>query len=180
MGVSMDEVIRFAESQLERVNHWLEFAEAKNAALLVFNMALIAAVLKNSQSVYVFHYLLLIIICIGCVLIIISFSPCLDKVDQLFFSRLTVRYTNLIFYDDINKMTAEMYSQRILMEYFPSVNINQSGKIRYMHLIDEIVVNSSIAVRKYRIFKMVVALDVMILLLIICRLTYLCCIAIRS
>lgn len=171
----MDEVIKFLESQLERVNHWLEFAETKNAALLVFNMAVIAAVIKSNPSLYIFHYVLLLVVCVCCVLIMASFAPCFDKSNELYFSRLTAGWPNLIFFEDITKMTTEEYYQRILSDYFPSVNINQPGKIRSIHLINEIIVNSSIAVRKYKIFKIVVAFDMIALILMIVRLAYLCC-----
>ena len=40
----MEEILKFHEKNLERVNYWLQFAEAKNAAMIAFTVSVQAFV----------------------------------------------------------------------------------------------------------------------------------------
>ena len=75
--LEMKEHYDFLQQEFENVNGWLHFAEAKNAAMIAFNIALFAAVLSSE---YLWDYIWLFsLILVGLLLsiywVIISLWP---------------------------------------------------------------------------------------------------------
>ena len=67
------------EKQLERVNSWLSFAEAKNVGLIAANIAMLAVIIGLFQEAPVFCVVAGIITLISCALCLISFMPNLSS-----------------------------------------------------------------------------------------------------
>lgn len=127
----------FLAEQLNRVNSWLSFAEAKNAALIAFNVAILSVDMKMPEwALCIFRIAILVSIVIS----LISFWPNFAKKSS---SR------NLLFYKDI----AELDSQ-----YKEIIN-ESKDKIKDDY-IDEIIINSKITMKKYYRFKQALAIDV--------------------
>lgn len=169
----MESAIEFLKEELDRVNHWLSFAEAKNAAFLVFNMSLLGAMLKFNQQLYIFHYIILCAVGIGGLLSIISFFPCMGRASNQYYTRVLPTQPNLILYSDIAKMSAKDYASLICSEYFPLLSSTDLGRMYSRHLIEEIVVNSCITYWKCRLSRIILIIDSVVMILIIFRMIYL-------
>lgn len=142
------------------INHWLNFAEAKNGSIIAVNSAFIigiASILANSDinihnwlRLYMYTALVLLLLAIG--LALWSFLPLVD------------RFTNcgnndhdnsiLIFFQDISKCkNAEEYVIRIYKDYYNSVKCENDISKLELDYAKEIIYNSKVTVRKYKCFK---------------------------
>lgn len=142
------------------INHWLNFAEAKNGALIVVNSAFvigIAGIITNNDAnisnwirLYMYSALGLLLLAIG--LALWSFLPMLDR----FANCGNDNYENaiLIFFQDISKCkNAEEYVKRIYKDYYNIEKCeNDIGKLE-LDYAKEIIYNSKVTVRKYKCFK---------------------------
>lgn len=162
----LDELL---EKNFSNVNSWLNFAEAKNAANIAFVVACIAAIF-DLQDVNGILYILCISFIISGIISLISFLPRLEnKVDRKTFSFLKnekrkAKEDNLIFFENIKLYSGDTYIQQICKTYFSE---NEYNPTKYqLDLSDEIVYNSNIASRKYKLFKIAVDLDIIAFLLL--------------
>lgn len=169
-------LIDFLENVYQKVNYWLSFAEAKNAALIAFNIAMLSFALNFSE-----YSMLLVVIC--SILLIISTTFCLlsfcpnlkhnvesDSANTT--SDTKTDNANLIFWNDIaifNSTTK--YLNAIKSQYHLSSE-GEKDDILINDLANEILVNSQIAMKKYKWFRRALmtdggALIVLALLLIV-------------
>ncbi len=138
------------------VNDWLKFAEAKCAALLAGNAAIIIGVgqkliegqIKGIWAFYISFSLVLFLI--GLLFCLVSFIPSLNM-PWLFKLSDPDDKDNLLFFDHISKYTPLNYLSRLKSD-------SESTKFTKMEvdLSQQIIINSVIARRKYSLFKVAV------------------------
>lgn len=156
----MEDHLRFIYSD---VNSWLSFAEAKNGALLAANAALIVSALGlvggrvfTYRWVEYYFYSFVLLSSLSALLCLISFLPQIEI--PLIRSRLpSDRHDNLRFYGDISDYDPPTYLTALCSRYgFPLDSIEPFEE----DLAESIVVNSRICMRKYRLFRTAVWLNV--------------------
>lgn len=91
------------EKQLQQTNYWLSFAEAKNAAIIVFNVTLIGLLFDSLNENHIMFLISSILFVVSCLISLYSFLPNMNSkakntIDEENCER------NLIFYGDIAKI----------------------------------------------------------------------------
>jgi len=169
------ELESFLEKQLDRTNYWLSFAEAKNAALIAFNVAIIAFIAEFQEDLPIFSTVIMILSVVSTVICLISFIPITNNCTTINTHATAVtpneQKDNLIFWHDIAKLEDENeYINSVISRYCPqNTSCDQPNKL-CLDFASEILINSRIAKRKYTYFK--IALSVDILALLICVLLF--------
>jgi hypothetical protein len=144
------------DRRLKVVNDWLQFAEKKNATLLVLNAGAIWGVSrllrsKESQG-FLGHSLLwlgLISIGVSAIICIFSLLPSL-KIWGLENTPDITENDNSLFFGDIAKYSPEQYLELLRSCYkLEDMQFLKSHK----DYAEQLIVNSRIAKRKYRIFS---------------------------
>lgn len=158
----------FLEKQYDRVNIWIAFVEAKNAALIALNMAIIAVFWEQYSMAPICCSLLVLslIISSGCCLW--SFLPKdTSDLSQVPVKKKTANKKNLFYWGDIASFEGEeQYINKICEMYYPDIDIdNMDNKIKDM--AQEIVINSRITQRKSDLFKIAVNIDLLSFLFIV-------------
>lgn len=156
-------MLEYLKEQLDRTNYWLAFSETKNAALVAFNVAVVAAIGKfTSVNIWIWA-LSDFMIMVSTFICLLSFIPkssmkklCNDQNNQ---------EINLLYYADIAKLETEMYLEKVRNEYH--LHIIKWEEEICKDFAEEIIVNSRIAVRKYKLFKYAVMVDLMCIILFI-------------
>ena len=99
------ELESFLEKQLDRTNYWLSFAEAKNAALIAFNVAIIAFIAEFQEDLPIFSTVIMILSVVSTVICLISFIPITNNCTTINTHATAVtpneQKDNLIFWHDI-------------------------------------------------------------------------------
>ena len=102
------ELESFLEKQLDRTNYWLSFAEAKNAALIAFNVAIIAFIAEFQEDLPIFSTVIMILSVVSTVICLISFIPITNNCTTINTHATAVtpneQKDNLIFWHDIAKL----------------------------------------------------------------------------
>jgi len=134
------------ESTLAKVMEMIKYAEAKNLALLTFNLAILVALsgilTLDFSKAYV--WIPLIFWGLSTLLSIISFVPITNSTKQTLIKGL-----NLTYFGDIAKLSSEEFHKLISVDY--------CSDDKYCSLIsDQIVINSRIANRKFDFFKLAI------------------------
>lgn len=143
------------------INSWLNFAEVKNSALVVLNIALLIGMFENSDQFESGYFnIIMSTILISSLLALISFFPIIQntvlkyKIVQRIIKRKREN-KNLIFYGNITNhyttSNTDEYVKDLYKEYF-HVDISVVEK-RDKDLAEEIIINSWIAEYKYYMFK---------------------------
>ena len=148
---------------LSSVYEMLEFAETKNAALLAANAGLIfgALTLVNNKAtshdlVVLYLHLASLLLGLAGVCCLVSFIPCL-KAPGLVSHGKTSEDDNLVFFADI----ADYDPRSFLQELCRRSGIEVAGTNQLEEdYAEQIVINSRIAVRKYRCFNAAIWLTV--------------------
>ncbi len=146
----------FLEKSLDRINHWLQFAEAKHAALIAFLIALLAIVCGGDfinniilQAIVAIVYLAALIVSM------LSFYPRYDK-DT---SRIAGKYNNddnLLFWKDIAKYAEEDFLKKVYKDFF-SEDAASFGTNEKLYA-QEIIINARITSKKYDLFRIAVVI----------------------
>lgn len=164
-----NEIVEFLKEQLERTNYWLSFAEAKNVALIAFNIALIT-VLYDFENLSACSVLLLAIMLFSCGLSLISFLPKLSKntTSHCSSSAAADHPASWLFFDDIAKCATSVdYLKEVKNNYYPTAtNTILSDKLACDYA-SEILINSKIAKQKYLLFKWAICLDIVAVALVV-------------
>lgn len=152
-----DKVIELLKDMLLRVNSWLTFAETKNAALLGFNVALIAFAYKLQDDLGCTAILEPVyVICLGVVfLAFLSLCPNLLNYSspKTEITDSDKQKSNLWFYGDIKKYSENDYVKELYKRYLgKDVKKNEITRLE-LDIAQEIIINSGIACRKYKLFK---------------------------
>ena len=149
------------EKQLERVNSWLSFAEAKNVGLIAANIAMLAVIVGLFQEAPIFCVVAGIITLISCALCLISFIPnlsskVLNRKKQKYDSQ---KEYNLIYYKDIDEIgDVKTYVELINKKYYEGkASVTNKAK----DLAVEVMVNSQITMNKYMWFGYALKVDLL-------------------
>lgn len=163
----------YLEKQLERVDKWLSFAEAKNAALIAFNVAILQAVnFGQLHKIVGTIYILGILLSTGAALL--SFMPfakfpngVLEKIERFIKKRSRKKKiehkANLIFWGDIACFPdAKAYLNDVKEKYFDQTATSDISN----DFAVEIWENSGIASRKYKWFKIALYIDLSLVVML--------------
>ncbi len=148
-------LVDFLNSQLDRVNYWLSFAEAKNGALLALNVAALALLSDFGSDYTVIWTLVVISLLASCAVALWSFFP-ITK--ELCYKKEFEHEDNLTFWGDIAAYSSETYLNEVLRQYFPRSSECTASRLA-QDIANEITSNSKIAFRKYKFFKGALFLD---------------------
>lgn len=157
----------FLKEQLERTNYWLSFAEAKNAALVALNIAVIAVCTQIDFLDVTMQVLLCVLFIASTFCCLKSFSPKINNKATGDDTIATENY-NLIFYADVVKIgNADKYLDKLQENY--EFEFHEKEKNECRDLAEEIIINSEITMSKYRLFKKAIKIDMItILVFIVC------------
>lgn len=145
------ERIDFYEKSLERVNVWLQFAEAKHGAIIAFAVAVLAVIYEEKIELYhSFKVLLSVGYVISISISLISFLP-IFRVDTQTNQGRHLEQDNMCYWKDICKYSTESYVKRVNREIFEKPN-RVPRKVEKL-LADEIIANARIANKKYILFR---------------------------
>lgn len=162
MRNNVNEFKEHLEKQLERVNSWLSFAEAKNAALIAFNIALLAVLAQMHSEFSLFCDVLMIVFVISTGISLWSFIPNTTNRPQK--STNNDSDLNLIFWSDIAKISSEeVYIEKTIEKYHFSITQDEAKSKLNIDIAKEIVINSRIALRKYSLFRKGLLVDIIML-----------------
>lgn len=156
----MEERLRYI---LTTVNEWLKFAEAKNGALLVADIAILFGVfglLNESTGQRVFIYLAIVLVIVSAISSLVSFIPQL-KVFPLISKKRKGGKASLIFYGHIAEYEPQSYVEALHVESGAEPTVIASIEVDYAQ---QIIMNSRIAMRKYLCFNVGLCLTVLALL----------------
>lgn len=174
-----DERVLFLEKQLERVNYWLSFAEAKNAGLIVVNTTALSFLTGLFQYASTVCSVAMIGLLASSFICVISFWPnmssnsssiCQEPKDKESGQQVSIpKNQNLLFYRDISEIkTVKEYFTCLDNKKYFSCNSNEQGDVNGVlnDYADEILINSRITVRKNECFKKAILIDC--LCLVVC------------
>lgn len=150
---------KLLSASLARVIDLVKFAETKNAALLAFTSASTVAMAnlmaRQNASAAAFDAVMPVSASLFLIAALIALYSILPRVNlSKFFKgeRRASRDLNLLFYGDISKVEINDFPDRARARYFPTEK--QSATEQYLSdLSCQIHVNSTIANRKYVLFK---------------------------
>lgn len=156
----------------ENTNVWLHFAEAKNAAMVALNIAILAAVMSSDYlQVNLWLFSLVVIGLLGSIFIeIMSFWPINKKIEKMVNNNIS---KNLLNYAYIATLEEEDYLKRLYRDYWekPQENYNTIPQIEKDYCA-EIIDNARITIRKQKMFKksvqVTLSMIVGLILLVIC------------
>lgn len=166
-GDKRDTVKELLQQIFDNVNHWLDFAEAKNAGLIAFNIALIAAVWGLDDDFIVLKSIIAVLAVISSICCMNSFLPKnkLDK-EKLNLPAENPLEDNFLYFGDIAKYEKEAYLSKIFTEYCEVTDGNLADKL-LIHYAEEIVINARIAVRKNNLFRLGAKIDIISLVVVV-------------
>ncbi|RSL32673.1 hypothetical protein D7Z54_14585 [Salibacterium salarium] len=140
----------------ELVNNWLKYAETKNSAVLVFTVAIITLIMNsindNNMNSYmsINSKILLTFMSLACLVSLKSFLPKL-KLD-INNKKDISNNDNLHYFNHLSKYTPEQLIDAMSLQYYEDAFGDLKNKYN-IDLANQIVINSNIAVRKFKHFK---------------------------
>lgn len=146
-----DKRITFYEKSLDRVNYWLQFAETKHAALIAFVIAVLAVIYSSDNIINAEYKIILTIgytISLG--ISLLSFLPIYKFNIHLKMGEYLEK-DNILFWGDICKYTLDDYMFKVNREIFTDKEKTFTKEEELFS--EEILINSRIANRKYKLFK---------------------------
>ena len=150
----------------DNVNNWVTFAEAKNAAIIAFNVACISCIwdIEGITEIKILPYIWGLGIIVSTIMALISFVPQTGK--GISDNEKQSDSDNLLFFKDIAKYSKKAYLKQIFKQY-ANLELSDSD-IRKLEedLADEITYNASIAIRKYKWFNRALAMDILMLVVL--------------
>lgn len=155
---------QFLDRQLERTNYWLSFAEAKNAALLAFNIAVITFVADFQKDIPVMSTMVMFVFIASSLICLWSFKP--NSANRPEPGPKYLPSDNLLFWKDIAFFEdEERYLARVIERYFSGTTVSDEEKRILIDFSSEIVINSRIAMSKYNLFTYALYVDLSAFLL---------------
>lgn len=138
---------------LDNVNNWLHFAEAKNAAIIAFNIAVLAALVGSdlSKAFEPLFSAIVIGLMISIMYSILSFKPINIKLNKTEKANIE---ENLIHFAYIASLDCDEYIKKLYGYYWGETNIDVNTVPRLeIDYCKEIVENSRITMKKQYYFK---------------------------
>ncbi len=160
--------IDFLEKNLDRMNYWLQFAEAKNAGLIAAIIAIVAFVVDTSEVGCIWLRIVIyvlsgfsLLMCFFSLIPQISKNMIIKKKDKKKKNENTP--TNLYFWCDISQMSREEY----LNEVSSCISCSDLKNNKQAQMIaDETIENSKIASSKYLMFGIGIKAFVVVLIMV--------------
>lgn len=150
----------YLENQFEYIYKWLSFAEAKNAALVAFNVAMLRVANDIKDIPQGLKIFILIFLIISLLIALESFFPNLSS-KMKDYETDTIENKNLIFFQDIAQVKNEETLLNLIKEkYFPRLDDRYIKEAYLLDLTSEILINSRITLNKYKSFKNALWFDV--------------------
>lgn len=142
------------EKIFSNVNYWLAFAEAKHAMNIAGVIAILSFVvdLNKCNKLYI---LICVFLLISALLSFLSFFPTISK--KFKWKVKNNCGSNLLFYEDIKKYTVDDYLNSIN----ESIDFNDKETKIDIDYTKEIIENSKIASKKYKLFKYAIFFDIL-------------------
>lgn len=136
---------------LENVNSWLHFSEAKNAAIIAFNVAMLSSFLSVKWEEMKLLTLFIILILFSTIFAICSFKPITKEIPKCNNDNIG---KNLLYYAYISSLDLEEYMRALYQDYWQESDF-QIGICSNMEkeLCNEIIQNSRITMKKQKWFK---------------------------
>lgn len=176
------QIVDELKSIFENVNGWLKFAEAKNGALVAINGVFIfkcTDFLINLRDGKIFGNKIFLIaimtfFLIALLFVFVSFLPDVSKKsdeeeneeDKCVKCKDRKCENILMFYGDIAKYTdPKLYLNDLYMYYYDSSKEEFNKK--ELDYAKEIIINSQITLRKFKIFKYSIRMDIIGLLMLL-------------
>lgn len=146
----------YFKEQLDRTNYWLSFLEAKNGALIAVNVGIIAVCVQISSMCFFIQALVFVLFLLSTLVCLLSFYPNLsDKFIGK--KREDDSEVNLSFYGDIARIKdVKTYMNLVKEKYHLPLDYEEMC----LDLAAEVMINSKIAITKYKLFKRAVLVDV--------------------
>ena len=155
MEIQMNDnsIVEMLETIFSNVNSWLNFAEAKNAALMAFNIVMLAVTWGSTENAgkNILFYGVNLAIVISTIIALKSFKPDKGKCKEE--TGVIKENDNLLFYEDIAKYSKESYLIALYKKYQDTVKTEDELLKREIDYADEITYNAKIIVQKYKCFK---------------------------
>ncbi|SHK59206.1 Pycsar system effector family protein [Alicyclobacillus tolerans] len=137
----------------DKVNDWLKFAEAKHVAIITFDTAALfglISLLTNSSiatAIKVPVTIFVMGIAISLLISLFSFSPITNSSKIIRTEGGIAKNDNLLYFGDISKYESPQYKEA-LKEKFKCQLSEWEGQ-----LADQILINSKIVMRKFKLFN---------------------------
>lgn len=156
----------YFENQFEYVYKWLSFAEAKNAALVAFNVAVLKVVNDIKDISMGLKIFILVLLIVSLIIALKSFFPDLsNKVEDN--KSVFDENKNLIFFQDIAQIPNEHILLKLVKEkYFPEKDDSYIENKYLLDLSSEILINSRITLNKYKSFRTALCIDMIAMIFI--------------
>jgi len=150
-------VIDTLKDTLSKVNDWIKFAEAKNAANVAFCSAGIFAMSRMILSAESLHKLLLIYMCFVISLLVVSSAlSLLSFIPQLKTPWVHIgnrdNNDNVLYFGHACKYSANVYLDKI---YFGKAENSEKYNLELLYA-EQIVINSRVALIKFKQFDMAI------------------------
>lgn len=152
----MEEKLEFI---FKNVNNWLKFAEAKNAALLAFNLGIIFGTLRlysnfthvENDLCWLEYYgiLALSLLSVSAIICLLSYVPRMEIPWLKQKEGIELHTKNVLFFGDIALFSPQNYITELAK--INGVSAPESG-MYLENIASQIIVNSRIAVTKYKMF----------------------------
>lgn len=137
------------------INHWLNFAEVKHGALLVFNTTIFLGIFSNFKSNIsnCCVKIMLIILVISMFLSISSYFPRQNLAKRK--KQKNAEQLNLLYYRDIATLSNGIEYLKLLYKYYYDEESKSKELFtkKEIHYANEIIYNSRITSYKYMLFK---------------------------
>ncbi len=153
------EMVGVLEKIFSNINSWLTFAEAKNAAIIAFNIAAIAAFFSGADILgkTLVFYLINVTMVVAAGLALIAFIPNMSNNKKT--TDVIEEQDNLLLYSHIAKYTKEKYLIALYKKYFNSIKQESDLSKIELDYADEITYNAEITVNKYKWFRRALYVD---------------------
>ena len=145
------------------VNEWLKFGESKNAALLAADTALALGLVKMLQSSVLSNQIVILYVSISIPILALAAMVCLisfipqTAIPWLSTSSRPKETDNLLFFGDIAKYAPKSYVEALYKQAEKAIDKVDAYE---EDIAEQIIVNSRIALRKYKLFNTAIWLNV--------------------
>lgn len=151
----------------DNVNNWLTHAEAKNAAIVAFNIACLSFIggMKDIEDVRILYYIMCIGMLLSTIMALISFFPKMGKETKN--QNGGSDCDNLLFYVDIAKYDKEQYIRAIFKHYAKIDILDADIQKIEKDFSEEITYNATVVIRKYKWFSYAIKTELFALIILV-------------
>ncbi len=150
----MEEKLKYI---LSEINEWLKFAEAKHAALIAFNGAVVLGLLGIFENIAGLPNIKIIFLIIALLIglsLLFSFVSLIPKSNTFSkFRKNGVKTSiNILLASDLSKISVQEFT-----DYLNQIDKEWKPGYFEKQLLDRILIHSDISARKYRLFNWAIA-----------------------